>query len=106
MKIPDSKMTGFINAENKGDKKLKEGKSIKCVIIDIDTEKGITDLLPINEESKVKSKSLVGQDGSFKIISVKEDYTILSHSTYQDKIAVGPIGIGAHNDVLDGIITD
>lgn len=70
-KIENSKLTGFIESSN-----LKK-KMSQFAITDIDSEKLIADLLPVKNENIIKLKTLIGKDKQFKIISLKEDYSIL-----------------------------
>lgn len=70
-KIENSKLTGFIESSN-----LKK-KMSQFAITDIDSEKLIADLLPVKNENIFKLKTLIGKDKQFKIISLKEDYSIL-----------------------------
>lgn len=104
-KIEDGKITGFIRNENLS-VKVKPDSTIKCVIFDIDTEKLIVDLLPLQtSESKIKAKQYVGKELSAKVICVKESYSILSSISHPDIICVSFSDIGEQGDVIEGVIT-
>ena len=104
-KFDEGKLTGFIRNENHT-KKYKPETTLKCVILDIDTEKSIADILPITTESKTKSKHYIGKDIQAKIVLVKDGYSILSITTHPDIICISYSDIGSHGDIIDGTITE
>lgn len=100
-----SELSGFVNDTNRLET-MKRGEDVKCVIIDINIEKRIAQLLPIqNTSENVTKDSLIDakSPSTWRKVLSKSGYSVLVHSENDTLVAISHSDV---EDTVEGLVVD